>query len=295
MMVVLGLQPEFAHQLLLLERLGPSSGAASGSNCNCLPSNSRLLLRLMSQQQAIDALSSFSLHVHSCYPILPLTFTDTYFRALFGTPAPAAESCSALLVAAIGLLIRRDCALGVEPDATTCNRHGSAQFVDAAMALLPAVIADASITGVQCLLLWALYHCCILEPCNAYDYVTMASIKVRNLVRANPGGPNDHDEDVKRAFWAVLLLESELRVQYDLVESGIWADEHRVALPAGLGLWRFDDQLPSDTATYMDPVSDASIAHHDPDMTKDTLSYFLAEIAMRRMLQRCNTAIHYTS
>jgi hypothetical protein len=55
-------------------------------------------------------------------------------------------------------------------------------YIEAALASLPLVILESSVTGVQCLVLLSIYYCCLLKPCQAHDYALRASFKVQNLL-----------------------------------------------------------------------------------------------------------------
>jgi hypothetical protein len=46
-------------------------------------------------------------------------------------------------------------------------------------------------------------------------------------------------ELTKRCYWAILLLESELRDQLDMVDSGIWDLDDKMALPDARRTWHF--------------------------------------------------------
>lgn len=96
---------------------------------------------------------------------------------------------------------------------------------------------------------------------------------------------------MKRCYWAILLLESELHDQLDLVDSGIWDLDDKIALPDGRHTWHFDHD--GDSPTTM-PTSPDSTVSADSGVTDKGQAYFLAEIAMRRMLYRCYTATRRT-
>jgi hypothetical protein len=90
-------------------------------------------------------------------------------------------------------------------------------------------------------------------------------------------------EALRRAYWAILLMESELSTQLDLPNSGIWQHEEEAQLPSADGIWHFpragESAMPSPSTQASEPGSDV------------TPAYFLAEIAMRRMLRRCTTSV----
>lgn len=80
---------------------------------------------------------------------------------------------------------------------------------------------------------------------------------------------------------------SELAVNFDVVNSGIWTLDEHVGLPGCCDTWQYDIEVGSPLAT----LSPASVPSTASASVNKVQSYFLAEISMRRMLHRCNTAI----
>ncbi|KAJ6445246.1 C6 transcription factor [Purpureocillium lavendulum] len=276
-MVNLGLGDGFAKKLARLESNNPPVGTGTSSR-----------VRLIQHQEALTALAAFSSFVHVWYPVLRPGFSERYLTVISGPLTPGSESCMVLLVAAIGTLAQQDYDLG-----GSCFDGSSELFLEAAMASLPAVLIENTVESVQCLVLLSIYHCCLSKPCQAYDYAMIASFKVQNLLKYVDVTTGELYEHAKRAYWAVLLLESELRVQFDVVASGIWDHDDHVPLPNSRRAWQFDVEMgspPQGPATT--PGSNIS---SDMTQTDQTQSYFLAEISMRRMLHRCNTAIRRNS
>lgn len=277
MMTILGLGPGFAQELVRLERETLPVGLGNAPR-----------LRIIQQQQALAALAAFSAYIHVWYPVLRPGFSQRYLSIISGPLMTGPESCLVLLVAATGVLAQQDHALGGwESDST------SELYLEAALVSLPAVLIDSGIVSVQCLILLSIYHCCLCKPCQAYDYVMIASFKVQNLLKCLGTKDGELYEHAKRAYWAVLLLESELRVQFDVVDSGIWNHDDHIELPDSRHTWQFDIDTGSPLTTATSPP--ASILSDENATTDKTQSYFLAEISMRRMLHRCNTAIRRTS
>lgn len=275
MMSILGLGPGFAQELATLERNAAPVGVDSSSR-----------VRLIQREQALSALAAFSTHIHVWYPILRPRFSERYLSIISGPLPPGSETCMVLLVAALGVLAQQDHQLGV-----SCCDNTSELYLEAAMASLPAVLIDTSIESVQCLVLLSIYHCCLSKPYQAYDYAMITSFKVQNLLKYVGDGDGELYEHLKRAYWAVLLLESELRIHFNVIGSGIWDHDDQVALPDSRRAWQFDIETGSPHGSTTTPGSNVSA---DVPQTDQTQSYFLAEISMRRMLHRCNTAIRRT-
>ncbi|KAH7264670.1 hypothetical protein B0J15DRAFT_491208 [Fusarium solani] len=254
MMTILGLGPGFAEELATLERHAASIGT----------------------EQALSALAAFSAHVHIWYPILRPRFSERYLGIISGSLPPGSETCMVLLVAALGVSSR---------DET------SELYLEAAMASLPAVLIDKSVESVQCLVLLSIYHCCLSKPSQAYDYAMIASFKVQNLLKYVGDDDGEVYEHAKRAYWAVLLLESELRIHFDVIGSGIWDHDDKVSLPDSRPCMavRYRDRLAARLDDYTSQQHITRRSSYRPDAI-----IFLAEISMRRMLHRCNTAIRRT-
>lgn len=202
-MRVLGLDDHYARGLVQLERANLLVSTATPSR-----------MFFISHEQITDALAAFSDRVHCYYPILPLDFSETYFSVLSGPLAPSCQTFLVLLVAAIGCVAR---------DPTT-----GSPYYEAALASLPVVLAECTLTSIQCLIFLSIYYCCLLKPCQAHDYCLIASFKIQNLFKRLPyffffflrsktlrlmitSRPQRPDDDTleltHRAYWAILLLE----------------------------------------------------------------------------------------
>ncbi|KAG2002728.1 hypothetical protein GB937_009600 [Aspergillus fischeri] len=265
-MRVLGLDDHYARSLVQLERANLLVSTATPSR-----------MFFISHDQITDALAAFSDRVHCYYPILPLNFSETYFSILSGPLAPSCQTFLVLLVAAIGC---------VAHDPTT----GSPYF-EAALASLPVVLAECTLTSIQCLIFLSIYYCCLLKPCQAHDYSLIASFKIQNLFKSWLQSTDDDTlELTHRAYWAILLLENELSVQLDVAKSDIWNLDEYIPLPNCRRTWQFPTPQAPSTLVGVSPAS-----VHSTDSTSTTAdqaqSFFLAEIAMRRMLHRCNSAV----
>jgi hypothetical protein len=158
--------------------------------------------------------------------------------------------------------------------------------MDVALNMIPTVILESNVRSLQCLVLLSIYYQCLLKPCYAHEYALIASFKAQNVLKSNMYAEDPMSlELVRRAYWAILLIESELNVQLDLAESGIWKHDDIVSLPSGHETWHFVANSPQGGLSTS-PESVASAGSTSDEM----LTYFLAEISMRRMLQRCTTS-----
>ncbi|KAL2854583.1 hypothetical protein BJX68DRAFT_264480 [Aspergillus pseudodeflectus] len=211
-------------------------------------------------------LNAYMDHIHIWYPILPTDYTDEFIQATSACFPTSVSSCLALLVLAIG------CVVGCESIADARHRGPESVYIDAAMGMLPCVLADSSPSSAQCLLLIALYHLCYARPWQAHDFVAMASYKVQNYLANELDVESDPVQRsiVANCFWSALLMESEITVQLDLLDSGIWSMTSVAPAPTSSPIWSRNSSPPP-----------------EPRIPTRDFSYFVAEIAMRKMLQRC--------
>ncbi|KAH7085268.1 putative C6 transcription factor, partial [Paraphoma chrysanthemicola] len=275
MMQVLGLGPEFITELVMLERAPPTRGLRPPSR-----------FCIVQTEQAINSLAAFSAHVHIWYPIFRVGFSEKYLHTISGPLVPSADSCIVLLVAAIGSWLQSDRHFASELDSAELP------FVEAALSSMPMILTELSLSSIQCFILLSIYNCCLLRPCQAHDYALIASFKIQNLLKRSSTLDNETRECLARAYWAVLLLESELSNHFDVPRSGIWSLDEHVSLPDGRDTWSFEQIA---TPSSNNAISPSSIVSGSQTSSDTVDAYFLAEISMRRMLHRCNTAIRRTS
>ncbi|OAA54565.1 Zn(2)-C6 fungal-type DNA-binding domain protein [Niveomyces insectorum RCEF 264] len=337
-------------------RLAGFSESEAGRFANTLVANERAAwaarhhqqqrprMFVLQQHRALEALDAFYEHVHSWFPILSPRFRETYLAVMSGALPPATESCLALIVTAIGCLPD---AAGLAASSSSPPSSSMARpdlsYANAALEMLPVVLAECSITAVQCLLTLSLYYCCTVQPMQAYDYVLIASLKIQTHLKTQPCTETPGDmEPALRAYWAILIVEHEIANQIDLPSSRIWDLDDTTPLPSSyLESWpqpqpspaavvcsppvpwsssvlpRVSDHGPppppslspqeaaallqqppwmmtspgsSTTTTTADTTHNRSTAGPAPAMPDEIEFFYLAEIAMRRMLHRCTTS-----
>ncbi|KAF4217175.1 hypothetical protein CNMCM5878_006419 [Aspergillus fumigatiaffinis] len=304
-----GLDPDFGHTLIRMERTGfdASSGGYAG-----------LRILRMHLHKATGALAAFYEIIHTWYPILPLGFPEQYFHILSGTLAISAELCLALLVAAVGCAVQDE----ERRSRGELDERSDLVFFEAALAYLPIVISECSLVSVQCALMFAIYYCSLMKPCQALDYSLIASFKVQNWLKSLIGDilPSFHDainEDAEKselanwAYWAALLLEkyvaivelthmasltmhysSELSDQLDMTKSDLWHYDEYILLSDCRRTWVV--AIPG-TESGPEAASPTTVPSPGSIAADTSEAYFLAEIEMRRMLRRWNAATRPTS
>ncbi|KAH3047438.1 hypothetical protein KXV27_004947 [Aspergillus fumigatus] len=227
--------------------------------------------------EASILVNAFTEQIHAWYPILHAAYFHDFVHAVTSCFPSSVSSCMTLLVLAIGCVV--ECKNGVD----ALQTRPDAAYIQAAMEMLPCVFSDGSPRSAQCLLLFAIYYLCHAQPCQAHDFVAMASSKLQMYIMNKSENRNDPASILGNCFYAAVLIESEIKVQLDLVDSGIWNMTPFAPAPTASGTWRWHIN-----PSYGSPASDSSGSEIYPHNTD--LSYFVAEIAMRKMLQRCTWA-----
>ncbi len=83
---------------------------------------------------------------------------------------------------------------------------------------------------------------------------------------------------------------SELNVQFDLIDTGVWNLDGSTPLPNVREIWTCSPRSPFQAQ----PNALSSSVRHESNQ-EDADAYFLAEIAMRRISHRCPTAVRVTA
>jgi hypothetical protein len=223
-------------------------------------------------------LTSFFNKIHTWYPILSLRVRENLLSNTGDLPRISSERCLYLILMAIGSLAQYEslsAALRERPDAP---------LMEEVLLLLPTVLLENSLTALQCLIFVSTYYLCLVKPCQAHDYILIASIRARNLLKSASLDP-ENQELIRRALWAALLIESELVTQLDLTTRSVWTLDNEIPLPS----WSqpVDEALLS---PFSAPADSPGGSFSSPQSSNQLLSYFLAETIMRRMLQRCTTS-----
>lgn len=199
----------------------------------------------------------------------PYTWRAHYRAALAGgfQEGPPASCCLVLLVLALG-----QASLGGHPAVRRPRDSPGLPYFAAAWALLPGLLTVSSAAAAQCHLLAAAYLFYLARPLEAWSLLGSASAKLQLLLMA-PGrrvGGGPEAELVQRIYWNTLLFESDLLAELNLPHSGVAQFEEQVGLPGGF-------------------VGDGD---EDEPVAADELWYFLAEIALRRLLNRVSQLLY---
>jgi hypothetical protein len=195
----------------------------------------------------------------------PFTWRSHYRTALSNGFREGPESCIVLLVLALGQASLRGSISRIVPH----EDPPGLQYFTAAWALLPGMMTSNSVLAAQCHLLAAAYLFYLVRPLEAWNLLCTTSTKLQLLLMSPNRVPPQQRELTERIYWNALLFESDLLAELDLPHSGVVAFEENVGLPGG---FEGDDN--------QEPVG------------RDDLWYFLAEIALRRLLNRVSQLIY---
>jgi hypothetical protein len=181
------------------------------------------------------------------------------------------ESCICLLVLALGQAAHFGQSISRVPQGQLAP--GMSYFA-AAWTLLPSLITRNDILSAQCHILAAAYMMYLVRPLEAWNLLYNSSMKLQLLLSSTDNIPAPFKELSERVYWNALMIESDLLAELDLPHSGVVQFEESMRLPRS---------FPYDSLT---PGSE------DQPPGNDDLWYFLAEIALRRLLNRVSHLIY---
>ncbi|KAI4659099.1 uncharacterized protein J4E92_003904 [Alternaria infectoria] len=194
----------------------------------------------------------------------PYTWSSHYQTALSHGFRDGPESCIVLLVLALGHAASTGSITQQNPEK---DPPGLAYFT-AAWSLLPTVMTRNNMVAAQCQILAAAYLVYLVRPVEAWNVLSGASMKLQLLLSA-PGRVSPAEEELgRRVYWNAVMIESDLLAELDLPHSGLAQFEEGFALPTG----------------FEDLGTEA--------VGRDELWYFLAEIALRRLLNRVSSMLY---
>lgn len=213
----------------------------------------------------------------------PHTWTRYYKRALACGCREGPESCVVLLVLALGSASHNGSLAFIPPGE---EPPGFSYFV-AAWSLLPSIMMRNSVSAAQCIVLASAYLFYLVRPLEAWTLLSNASMKLQLLFGNRNRVPLEWKELSVRLYWNTLLYESDLLAELDLPHSGIVHFEELVELPGDFEEFE-DEDYDDDNQVVNDPNN---LAGDGPEGGAE-LWYFLAEIALRRLLNRVSHMIY---
>ncbi|KAJ5898599.1 hypothetical protein N7504_008887 [Penicillium tannophilum] len=230
---------------------------------------------------------AFFAHANVWYACVnPYSWNRDYKTALAQRFQEGPVSCVVLLVLALGCASREGSMTSVPPD---CEPPGLPYFATA-WNLLPSVMMRNSVMAVQCMVLASAYLFYLVRPLEAWNLLSNGSMKLQLLLGDSKRVPAQWKEISKRLFWNLLLHESDLLAELDLPHSGLVYFEEFVDLPGGFEEEENDDDGVLDDDHGSDGYPTGKPTGEPPG--RDELWYFLAEIALRRLLNRVSHLIY---
>lgn len=224
-------------------------------------------------------LSNVSPYVHAFFErvnvwyaiVNPYSWHSNYRVAISQGFRSGAESCICLLVLALGQAAQYGQSISRLPQGQLVP--GMSYFA-AAWSLLPNLITRNDILSAQCHILAAAYLMYLVRPLEAWNLLYNTSMKLQLLLSSTDNIPTQLKELSERVYWNALMIESDLLAELDLPHSGVVQFEESMRLPRS---FPYDNISPGSTE---DPPGN------------DELWYFLAEIALRRLLNRVSHLIY---
>ncbi|RJE21150.1 hypothetical protein PHISCL_06525 [Aspergillus sclerotialis] len=213
----------------------------------------------------------------------PHTWTRYYKTALACGFREGPESCVVLLVLALGSASHNG-SLAFIPQSK--EAPGFSYFA-AAWSLLPSIMMRNSVSAAQCIVLASAYLFYLVRPLEAWTLLSNVSMKLQ-LLLANPSRiPLQWKQLSVRLYWNALLYESDLLAELDLPHSGIVQFEELMDLPGNFEELE-DEDFDGENECHDHPRHNAERG----PMNGGELWYFLAEIALRRLLNRVSHMIY---
>ncbi|KAK5168687.1 uncharacterized protein LTR77_005996 [Saxophila tyrrhenica] len=211
-------------------------------------------------------------HVNGWYAVVDPNVWHTHYRTAMSQGfRTGPESCICLLVLALGQAAHYGQSISRVPQGQLAP--GMSYFA-AAWTLLPNLITRNDILSAQCHILAAAYMMYLVRPLEAWNLLYNSSMKLQLLLSSAENIPAPHKELSERVYWNALMIESDLLAELDLPHSGVVQFEESMRLPRSF------------------PYDPASSNGTDSPPGNDDLWYFLAEIALRRLLNRVSHLIY---
>ncbi|PWY68062.1 hypothetical protein BO70DRAFT_366160 [Aspergillus heteromorphus CBS 117.55] len=145
-----------------------------------------------------------------------------------------------------------------------------------------------SVLAAQCVILASAYLYYLARPLEAWTLLSNTSLKLQVLVGKHSLVPIQWKELGTRVYWNTLLFESDLLAELDLLHSGIVLFEELIKLPRGFEQ-DDDDEGWEDGEGLNLHTGDK---HISMVVSRDELWHFLAEIALRRLLNRVSHGVY---
>lgn len=209
----------------------------------------------------------------------PYNWPGYYRTALSNGFREGPESCIVLLVLALG---QASICGSISRISLSSDPPGLSYF-SSAWSLLPNLMIRNTVLSTQCMVLAAAYLFYLVRPLEAWTVLSSTSTKLHLLLSRSGRMPAQERELSERVYWNALLFESDLLAELDLPHSGIVQFEESVGLP---GEFTEIGQYEHIHNSNGNGESNGAL------VGRDDLWYFLAGIALRRLLIRACQLIY---
>ncbi|KAJ0413011.1 hypothetical protein BJY00DRAFT_297558 [Aspergillus carlsbadensis] len=209
-------------------------------------------------------LHRFQEQIHPWYPVLHYEFTLDF------SPA-STTSCLSHLVAAVSAVVS--------------NGLHSLHY-EAAQSMMAKILHESSVTGVQCLVLFSIYHTCLVQPRVSYEYIQAASLKLQPFLKSAyfpEVSPESHL--VARLECTIYMIMSEISMHLNLSCSAKTLRSRPATVPMTRGM--DTGNYPADWDTASSSTMSGILAHseaHSPDAAMPGLSSLLVEMNLQQAL-----------
>ncbi|KAJ5571790.1 hypothetical protein N7535_005450 [Penicillium sp. DV-2018c] len=227
----------------------------------------------------------------------PYTWNRYYQSALAQGFQKGPTSCLVLLVLALGSASHSGSISYVAPD----REPPGLPYFAAAWSFLPSIMMRNTVIATQCMVMASAYLFYLVRPLEAWTLLSNVSMKLQLLFGSPNRIPTQWRKLSVRVYWNALLFESDLLAELDLPHSGIVNFEELVELPGGFEEQDEDDGEQEDM-DHHNPGEESQKTGKYPGslrpmdshlgIRRDELWYFLAEIALRRLLNRVSHIIY---
>ncbi|CAI7570929.1 unnamed protein product [Penicillium glandicola] len=224
----------------------------------------------------------------------PYTWNRYYQSSLAQGFQEGPMSCLVLLVLALGSASHNGSISFVSPD----REPPGLPYFAAAWSFLPSVMMRNTVVATQCMVMASAYLFYLVRPLEAWTLLSSVSMKLQLLFGSPNRIPNQWRELSVRVYWNALLFESDLLAELDLPHSGIVNYEELVDLPGGFeeededGEEEEEDHNEGEERRTRKYQGSSRPVDSQLAVRRDELWYFLAEIALRRLLNRVSHIIY---
>ncbi|KAK9477144.1 hypothetical protein V1514DRAFT_283708, partial [Lipomyces japonicus] len=230
--------------------------------------NPNILLDLSHVQPFVNA---FFENVNPFYAIVsPFSWSRYYRAALSHGFRSGPESVIILLVLALGEA-SMGTPLSLIQQGTTIP---GLNFFASAWPLLPSIFISNTTLDSQALMLVTAFLFYLARPLEAWSILSATCLKLRAIIKITPPSEMEFEQKelFERVYWNALIFESDLLAELELPHSGIEQYENEIELPSGFIPLKEDSEslVPGN----------------------DDLWYFLAEISLRRLLNRVHHLLY---